>query len=158
MAEYAKTTGIKLTAAATGAQAYEQAITRMNAANGGATTGLAKFGAILGANLPLVLGITTAVGALVAIKLAVYFNSAAYKLKKLNKEIENLNEQIEKTNQEIEDFKEWKNTQSGLENQLATLTRGTLEFNQALIEANNNVLSAKNQQHYPAICLYEDNL
>lgn len=141
VAEYAKITGIKLTDAATGAQAYEQAITRMNAANGGATTGLAKFGAILGANLPLVLGITAAVGALVAIGLAVYFNSAAYKLKKLNKEIEKLNEQIEKTNQEIEDFKEWKKTQSDLENQLATLTKGTLEFNQALIEANNNVLS-----------------
>ena len=141
VAEYAKITGIKLTDAATGAQAYEQAITRMNAANGGATTGLAKFGAVLGANLPLVLGITAAVGALVAIGVATYFNSAAYKLKKLNKEIENLNEQIEKTNQEIEDFKEWKKTQSGLENQLATLTRGTLEFNQALIEANNNVLS-----------------
>ena len=119
----------------------KNALSELQTASGGAATGMAKFGTILGANLPLVLGITAAVGALVAIGLAVYFNSAAYKLKKLNKEIEKLNEQIEKTNQEIEDFKEWKKTQSGLENQLATLTRGTLEFNQALIEANNNVLS-----------------
>jgi len=95
VAEYAKITGIKLNDAATGAQAYEQAITRMNAANGGATTGLAKFGAVLGANLPLVLGVTAAVGALVSIGLAVYFNSAAYKLKKLNKEIEELDTELE---------------------------------------------------------------
>ena len=124
-----------------GITSAKNALSELQTASGGAATGMAKFGAVLGANLPLVLGITAAVGALVAIGVATYFNSAAYKLKKLNKEIENLNEQIEKTNQEIEDFKEWKKTQSGLENQLATLTRGTLEFNQALIEANNNVLS-----------------
>ena len=140
VAEYAKITGIKLTDAATGAQAYEQAITRMNAANGGATTGLAKFGAILGANLPLVLGITAAVGALVAIGLAVYFNSAAYKLKKLNKEIEKLNTELENVQKSQESLKNFSETHDQLVEELKDLKIGTAEWNEKLIEANQSAL------------------
>ena len=140
VAEYAKTTGIKLTDAATGAQAYEQAITRMNAANGGATTGLAKFGAVLGANLPLVLGITAAVGALVAIGLAVYFNSAAYKLKKLNKEIEELDTELENVQQSQENLKNFSKTHDQLVEELKDLKIGTAEWNEKLIEANQSAL------------------
>lgn len=138
--EYAKITGIKLTDAATGAQAYEQAITRMNAANGGATTGLAKFGAILGANLPLVLGITAAVGALVAISLAVYFNSAAYKLKKLNKEIEKLDTELENVQKSQENLKSFSETHDQLVEELKDLKIGTAEWNEKLIEANQSAL------------------
>ena len=140
VAEYAKITGIKLTDAATGAQAYEQAITRMNAANGGATTGLAKFGAILGANLPLVLGITAAVGALVAIGLAVYFNSAAYKLKKLNKEIEKLDTELENVQKSQENLKSFSETHDQLVEELKDLKIGTAEWNEKLIEANQSAL------------------
>lgn len=139
-AEYAKITGIKLTDAATGAQAYEQAVTRMNAANGGATTGLAKFGAILGANLPLVLGITAAVGALVAIGLAVYFNSAAYKLKKLNKEIEKLDTELENVQKSQENLKSFSETHDQLVEELKDLKIGTAEWNEKLIEANQSAL------------------
>ena len=140
VAEYAKITGIKLTDAATGAQAYEQAITRMNAANGRATTGLAKFGAILGANLPLVLGITAAVGALVAIGLAVYFNSAAYKLKKLNKEIEKLDTELENVQKSQENLKSFSETHDQLIEELKDLKIGTAEWNEKLIEANQSAL------------------
>lgn len=140
VAEYAKITGIKLTDAATGAQAYEQAITRMDAANGGATTGLAKFGAILGANLPLVLGITAAVGALVAIGLAVYFNSAAYKLKKLNKEIEELDTELENVQESQENLKSFSETHDQLIKELKDLKIGTAEWNEKLIEANQSAL------------------
>lgn len=140
VAEYAKITGIKLTDAATGAQAYEQAITRMDAANGGATTGLAKFGAVLGANLPLVLGITAAVGALVAISLAVYFNSAAYKLKKLNKEIEELDTELENVQESQENLKNFSKTHDQLVEELKDLKIGTAEWNEKLIEANQSAL------------------
>lgn len=140
VAEYAKMTGIELTDAATGAQAYEQAITRMNAANGGATTGLAKFGAILGANLPLVLGVTAAVGALVAIGLAVYFNSAAYKLKKLNKEIEELDTELENVQESQENLKNFSKTHDQLVEELKDLKIGTAEWNEKLIEANQSAL------------------
>ena len=140
VAEYAKITGIELADAATGAQAYEQAITRMNAANGGATTGLAKFGAILGANLPLVLGITAAVGALVAIGLAVYFNSAAYKLKKLNKEIEELDTELENIQESQENLKNFSKTHDQLVEELKDLKIGTAEWNEKLIEANQSAL------------------
>ena len=78
-----------------GITSAKNALSELQTASGGAATGMAKFGAILGANLPLVLGITAAVGALVAIGLAVYFNSAAYELKKLNKEIEELDTELE---------------------------------------------------------------
>lgn len=123
-----------------GITSAKNALTELQTASGGAATGMAKFGAILGANLPLVLGVTAAVGALVAIGLAVYFNSAAYKLKKLNKEIEELDTELENVQESQENLKNFSKTHDQLVEELKDLKIGTAEWNEKLIEANQSAL------------------
>ena len=123
-----------------GITSAKNALSELQTASGGAATGMAKFGAVLGANLPLVLGITAAVGALVAIGLAVYFNSAAYKLKKLNKEIEELDTELENVQESQENLKNFSKTHDQLVEELKDLKIGTAEWNEKLIEANQSAL------------------
>ena len=123
-----------------GITSAKNALSELQTASGGAATGMAKFGAILGANLPLVLGITAAVGALVSIGLAVYFNSAAYKLKKLNKEIEELDTELENVQESQENLKSFSETHDQLIEELKDLKIGTAEWNEKLIEANQSAL------------------
>lgn len=123
-----------------GITSAKNALSELQTASGGAATGMAKFGAVLGANLPLVLGITAAVGALVAIGLAVYFNSAAYKLKKLNKEIEELDTELENVQKSQENLKNFSKTHDQLVEELKDLKIGTAEWNEKLIEANQSAL------------------
>lgn len=123
-----------------GITSAKNALTELQTASGGAATGMAKFGAILGANLPLVVGVTAAVGALVAIGLAVYFNSAAYKLKKLNKEIEELDTELENVQESQENLKNFSKTHDQLVEELKDLKIGTAEWNEKLIEANQSAL------------------
>lgn len=123
-----------------GITSTKNALSELQTASGGAATGMAKFGAVLGANLPLVLGVTAAVGALVAIGLAVYFNSAAYKLKKLNKEIEELDTELENVQKSQENLKNFSKTHDQLVEELKDLKIGTAEWNEKLIEANQSAL------------------
>lgn len=123
-----------------GITSAKNALSELQIASGGAATGMAKFGAILGANLPLVLGITAAVGALVAIGVATYFNSAAYKLKKLNKEIEELDTELENVQESQENLKNFSKTHDQLVEELKDLKIGTAEWNEKLIEANQSAL------------------
>lgn len=123
-----------------GITSTKNALSELQTASGGAATGMAKFGAVLGANLPLILGVTAAVGALVAIGLAVYFNSAAYKLKKLNKEIEELDTELENVQESQENLKNFSKTHDQLVEELKDLKIGTAEWNEKLIEANQSAL------------------
>ena len=117
-----------------------KALENVKVQSGGAATAMAKFGAILGANLPLVLGITAAVGALVAIGVITYINSATYKLKQLEKEIEKTNQALEEVQATQTELTNFSTSWEELSNKLNNLTIGTYEWNQALLDSNQLVL------------------
>lgn len=123
----------------------QEALGKLQTASGGAATGMAKFGAVLGAMGPALIGVGVALGALVLAAHLVYVNSDEYKLKKINEQIEGLNNALDRTNKSIDELKAWKDNQNDLTHQLSELTRGTTEFNQALVEANQNVLTLLQQ-------------
>lgn len=103
---------------------------------GGAATGIAKFGAVVGALSPVLIPLVAILGTLAAMGLAAYFTSAEYKLKKLNKEIEktdNLLKDIQSEQNELTNFSQ--NFDKLTEN-MNDLQVGTYEWNQALIESN----------------------
>lgn len=121
-------------------QSYTSAVAAMNAANGGSVTVLAKLGALFATLGPAVWVVVAAIGALVAIGLVAYFNSINYKIKQLNKRINELNETLAEGKENLDALIDYKASSNSLNEELSKLTRGTVEFNEKLIEANQLVL------------------
>lgn len=123
----------------------KNAMSELQTASGGAASGMAKFGTILGSMGPSLAIVIGALGALALAAHLVYVNSDEYKLKKIQEQIEGLNNALDNTNKSIDKLKDWKDNQDSTVNKLKELTRGTIEFNQALVEANQNVLTLLQQ-------------
>ncbi len=103
---------------------------------GGAATGVAKFGAVIGALGPVLIPLVAILASLAAIGLAVYFTSAAYKLKKLNKEIEKTDDLLKDIQSEQNELTSFSKSFDELTEKMADLQVGTYEWNEALIESN----------------------
>lgn len=123
----------------------KNALNELQTASGGAASRMAKFGTILGSMGPSLAIVAGALGALALAAHLVYINSDEYKLKKIQEQIEGLNDALDNTNKSIDELKDWKDNQNSAVNKLKELTRGTTEFNQALVEANQNVLTLLQQ-------------
>lgn len=123
----------------------KNALGELQTASGGAATSMAKFGTILGSMAPSLAIVAGALGALALAAHLVYINSDEYKLKKIQEQIEGLNGALDNTNKSINELKDWRDNQDSTVNKLKELTRGTTEFNQALVEANQNVLTLLQQ-------------
>lgn len=108
---------------------------------GGAATGLAKFGTVIGSlGLP---GIAVIVGTLATIGIAkavTYENSAQKKLDDINKALEKTEERLTTTKENLDVLINFKDSSNSLKEQLSELVRGTSEFNEKLIESNELVL------------------
>lgn len=103
---------------------------------GGAATGIAKFGAVVGALSPVLIPLVAVLGTLTAMGLAVYFTSAEYKLKKLNKEIEKTDNLLKDVQSEQNELTNFSQNFDQLTEKMDDLQVGTYEWNQALIESN----------------------
>ena len=103
---------------------------------GGAVSGMAKFGAVIGALGPALIPLVATLGVLTAMGLAVYFNSAEYKLKKLNKEIEKTDNLLKDIQSEQNELTSFSQNFDALTEKMDDLRVGTYEWNQALIESN----------------------
>lgn len=103
---------------------------------GGAATGVAKFGAVIGALGPVLIPLVAILASLAAIGLAVYFTSAAYKLKKLNKEIEKTDDLLKDIQSEQNELTSFSKSFDELTEKMDDLQVGTYEWNEALIESN----------------------
>ncbi len=123
----------------------KNALSELQTASGGAASRMAKFGTILGSMGPSLAIVVGALGALALAAHLVYINSDEYKLKKIQEQIEGLNDALDNTNKSIDELKDWKDNQDSTINKLKELTYGTTEFNQALVEANQNVLTLLQQ-------------
>lgn len=123
----------------------KNALNELQTASGGAASRMAKFGTILGSMGPSLAIVAGTLGALALAAHLVYINSDEYKLKKIQEQIEGLNDALDNTNKSIDELKDWKDNQNSAVNKLKELTRGTTEFNQALVEANQNVLTLLQQ-------------
>lgn len=103
---------------------------------GGAATGMAKFGAVVGALSPVLIPLVAILGTLAAMGLAAYFTSAEYKLKKLNKEIEKTDNLLKDVQSEQNELTNFSQNFDQLTEKMDDLQVGTYEWNQALIESN----------------------
>lgn len=103
---------------------------------GGAATGMAKFGAVVGALGPVLIPLVATLGVLTAMGIAVYLNSAEYKLKKLNKEIEKTDNLLKDIQSEQNELTTFSQNFDALTEKMDDLRVGTYEWNQALIESN----------------------
>ena len=103
---------------------------------GGAATGIAKFGAVVGALSPVLIPLVAILGTLAAMGLAAYFTSAEYKLKKLNKEIEKTDNLLKDIQSEQNELTNFSQNFDKLTEKMNDLQVGTYEWNQALIESN----------------------
>lgn len=112
------------------------ALEAVGAEAGGAASGMAKFGAVVGALGPVLIPLVAILVTLGGIGLAVYFTSAAYKLKKLNKEIEKTDNLLKNIQSEQDELTSFSKSFDELTEKMADLQVGTYEWNQALIESN----------------------
>lgn len=103
---------------------------------GGAATGMAKFGAVVGALSPVLIPLVAILGTLTAMGLVAYFTSAEYKLKKLNKEIEKTDNLLKDVQSEQNELTNFSQNFDQLTENMNDLQVGTYEWNQALIESN----------------------
>lgn len=118
---------------------------------GGAATGMAKFGAVVGALGP---GLAVLAGTLATIGIAkgiVYLTSAQKELDDINKKIAETDERLSITKDNVDALMGFEESSNSLKDQLSQLTRGTAEFNQKLIESNQLVLDLL--KRYPMLKL-----
>ncbi len=118
---------------------------------GGAATGMAKFGAVVGALGP---GLAVLAGTLATIGIAkgiVYLTSAQKELDDINKKIAETDERLSTTKDNVDALMGFEESSNSLKDQLSQLTRGTAEFNQKLIESNQLVLDLL--KRYPMLKL-----
>lgn len=114
----------------------EVALEAVGTKAGGAATGMAKFGAVVGALSPVLIPLVAILGTLAAMGLAAYFTSAEYKLKKLNKEIEKTDNLLKDVQSEQNELTNFSQNFDQLTEKMDDLQVGTYEWNQALIESN----------------------
>lgn len=120
---------------------------------GGAATGMAKFGAVVGALGP---GLAVLGGLLAVIFTAkgiAYLTSAQRELDKINKKIAETDERLSTTKDNVDALMSFEESSNSLKDELSQLTRGTAEFNQKLIESNQLVLDLL--KRYPMLKLGE---
>lgn len=120
---------------------------------GGAASGMAKFGAVVGALGP---GLAVLGGLLAVIFTAkgiAYLTSAQRELDKINKKIAETDERLSTTKDNVDALMSFKESSNSLKDELSQLTRGTAEFNQKLIESNQLVLDLL--KRYPMLKLGE---
>lgn len=118
---------------------------------GGAATGMAKFGAVVGALGP---GLAVLGGLLAVIFTAkgiAYLTSAQRELDKINKKIAETDERLSTTKDNVDALMSFEESSNSLKDELSQLTRGTAEFNQKLIESNQLVLDLL--KRYPMLKL-----
>ena len=118
---------------------------------GGAASGMAKFGAVVGA---LGTGLAVLAGTLATIGIAkgiVYLTSAQKELDDINKKIAETDERLSITKDNVDALMGFDESSNSLKDQLSQLTRGTAEFNQKLIESNQLVLDLL--KRYPMLKL-----
>lgn len=118
---------------------------------GGAASGMAKFGAVVGALGP---GLAVLAGTLATIGIAkgiVYLTSAQKELDDINKKIAETDERLSITKDNVDALMGFEESSNLLKDQLSQLTRGTAEFNQKLIESNQLVLDLL--KRYPMLKL-----
>lgn len=118
---------------------------------GGAASGMAKFGAVVGALGP---GLAVLAGTLATIGIAkgiVYLTSAQKELDDINKKIAETDERLSITKDNVDALMGFDESSNSLKDQLSQLTRGTAEFNQKLIESNQLVLDLL--KRYPMLKL-----
>lgn len=118
---------------------------------GGAASGMAKFGAVVGALGP---GLAVLAGTLATIGIAkgiVYLTSAQKELDDINKKIAETDERLSITKDNVDALMGFEESSNSLKDQLSQLTRGTAEFNQKLIESNQLVLDLL--KRYPMLKL-----
>lgn len=118
---------------------------------GGAASGMAKFGAVVGALGP---GLAVLGGLLAVIFTAkgiAYFTSAQRELNKINKKIAEIDERLSTTKDNVDALMSFEESSNSLKDELSQLTRGTAEFNQKLIESNQLVLDLL--KRYPMLKL-----
>lgn len=118
---------------------------------GGAASGMAKFGAVVGALGP---GLAVLAGTLATIGIAkgiVYLTSAQKELDDINKKIAETDERLSTTKDNVDALMGFEESSNSLKDQLSQLTRGTAEFNQKLIESNQLVLDLL--KRYPMLKL-----
>lgn len=118
---------------------------------GGAASGMAKFGAVVGALGP---GLAVLGGLLAVIFTAkgiAYFTSAQRELDKINKKIAEIDERLSTTKDNVDALMSFEESSNSLKDELSQLTRGTAEFNQKLIESNQLVLDLL--KRYPMLKL-----
>lgn len=118
---------------------------------GGAATGMAKFGAVVGALGP---GLAVLGGLLAVIFTAkgiAYLTSAQRELDKINKKIAETDERLSTTKDNVDALMSFEESSNSFKDELSQLTRGTAEFNQKLIESNQLVLDLL--KRYPMLKL-----
>lgn len=118
---------------------------------GGAASGMAKFGTVVGALGP---GLAVLAGTLATIGIAkgiVYLTSAQKELDDINKKIAETDERLSITKDNVDALMGFEESSNSLKDQLSQLTRGTAEFNQKLIESNQLVLDLL--KRYPMLKL-----
>lgn len=157
-AKYTKAVGIwtQLTSGAKTGKALGDvgvALKTVGVEAGGAASGMAKFGAVVGALGP---GLAVLGGLLAVIFTAkgiAYLTSAQRELDKINKKITETDERLSTTKDNVDALMSFKESSNSLKDELSQLTRGTAKFNQKLIESNQLVLDLL--KRYPMLKLGE---
>ena len=94
---------------------------------------------------PVLAAIVVAVGALVAAFAAVNANSPEKKLEKLKENADKAKEAVEKASQAYDELSNKKTTLEELNTKMSSLTKGTLEWKQALAQVNNEIINLQSQ-------------
>ena len=94
---------------------------------------------------PVLVGIVVAVGALVAAFAAVNANSPEKKLEKLKENADKAKEAVEKASQAYDELSNKKTSLEELNTKMSSLTKGTLEWKQALAQVNNEIINLQSQ-------------
>lgn len=118
---------------------------------GGAATGMAKFGAVVGALGPGLAVLSGLLAVIFTAKGIAYLTSAQRELDKINKKIAETDERLSTTKDNVDALMSFKESSNSLKDELSQLTRGTAEFNQKLIESNQLVLDLL--KRYPMLKL-----
>ena len=94
---------------------------------------------------PVLAAIVVAIGALVTAFAAVNANSPEKKLEKLKENADKAKEAVEKASQAYDELSNKKTTLEELNTKMSSLTKGTLEWKQALAQVNNEIINLQSQ-------------
>lgn len=113
------------------------------------TKGLGSIGALFGktgisaivAGGAAIAGVAAIIGVFTVAMIKLYKSSNKYKLKKVNEEISNTKKILETAETAYKDLSEGQKTYNEMNTSLSQLTKGTMEYSQALSASNQQVLS-----------------